>query len=294
MQKQKMHPSMYEENIVVNHESIERSRCSRRLSSLKSDFCSYSAAQGNLRGPQRTELENCPMEPLVNTNEQEPGNTNNLDDLFPDDLFRKTVPVGPHVQAEVPEWTGEVTESNSKWLGTKVWPLENGEWNAQIEDCIGRGKPNYCCCRFPGSVECVRFHIAEKRMKLKVDLGTLFYHWRFHRMGEEISLAWTIEEQNRFKQMIKSNSSLLTKSFCNNASRLFPTKKREDLLNYYFNVFLIRRRIYQNRVTPRMVDSDDDKSELGSLGGNFGDEVIQVPWSKFLTCTQNEQSTELD
>ncbi|CBI34361.3 unnamed protein product, partial [Vitis vinifera] len=295
LQKQKMHPSMYEDNIVVNHQSTEKSRCSRRLFSVKSHLCSCSAAQSKLPGPHRTKSESCPKEQALTPNEQEPENTNTLDDLFPDDLFLKPIPVGPNFQAEVPEWTGEVTESDSKWLGTQVWPLENGECSFRIEkDCVGRGKPDSCDCRFSGSVECVRFHIAEKRMKLKLDLGSLFYHWRFDRMGEEISLAWTTEEEKRFKHMIRLNSSLQSPSFWDNALRIFPTKTREALVSYYFNVFLIRRRIYQNRVTPRKIDSDDDELEFGSLGGSFGHEVIKVPWSEFLTCTQNEQSTELD
>ncbi|RVX04180.1 AT-rich interactive domain-containing protein 2 [Vitis vinifera] len=262
-----MHPSMYEDNIVVNHQSTEKSRCSRRLFSVKSHLCSCSAAQSKLPGPHRTKSESCPKEQALTPNEQEPENTNTLDDLFPDDLFLKPIPVGPNFQAEAPKWTGEVTESDSKWLGTQVWPLENGECSFRIEkDCAGRGKPDSCDCRF----------------------------FRFDRMGEEISLAWTTEEEKRFKHMIRLNSSLQSPSFWDNALRIFPTKTREALVSYYFNVFLIRRRIYQNRVTPRKIDSDDDELEFGSLGGSFGHEVIKVPWSEFLTCTQNEQSTELD
>ena len=290
-----MHPSMYEDNIDVNHQSAEKSRCSRRFSSVKSHLCSCSAAQSKLPGPQRTMIESCPKDPALTPHEQERENTNASDDLFLDDLFPNPIPVGPNFQAEVPEWTGEVTESDSKWLGKQVWPSENGACSFQIEkDFVGRGKPDSCDCRFPGSVECVRFHIAEKRMKLKLDLGALFYHWRFDQMGEVISLAWTTEEEKRFKHMVRSNFSLRSPSFWDNAMRILPTKTRENLVSYYFNVFLIRRRIYQNRVTPRKVDSDDDELEFGSLGGSFGHEVVKVPWSEFLICTQNEQSIELD
>lgn len=295
MQKLKIHPSMYEDNMDVNHQSAGKSRCSRRFSSVKSHLCSCSATQRKLAGCQRTKSESCHEEQALAPHEQECDNTNGSDDLFPDDLFPKPIPVGPNFQAEVPEWIGEITESDSKWLGRQVWPLENGACSFQIEqDSVGRGKPGSCGCGFPGSVECVRFHIAEKRMKLKFDLGTLFYHWRFDQMGEEISLAWTTEEEKRFKHMVRSHFSLQSPFFWDSALRIFPTKSRENLVSYYFNVFLIRRRIYQNRVTPRKIDSDDDELEFGSLGGNFGHEMVKVLCSESLICTQNEQSIELD
>jgi hypothetical protein len=32
----------------------------------------------------------------------------------------KHVSIGPRFQAEVPQWTGDIFESDSKWLGTQV------------------------------------------------------------------------------------------------------------------------------------------------------------------------------
>ena len=32
------------------------------------------------------------------------------------------IPTGQKHQVEVPQWTDEISESDSKWLGTHVWP----------------------------------------------------------------------------------------------------------------------------------------------------------------------------
>lgn len=190
--------------------------------------------------------------------------------------------------AEVPEWTGVVSQSDSKWLGTCIWPLEHKRHIVLIEtDPIGRGRPDLCGCRLPGSVECVRFHIAEKRMKLKLELGSVFYRWRFDHMGEEVSLQWTSDEETRVKDMVRSN-------LWKNAFKCFPGKTRENLVSYYFNVFLVLRRRYQNRVTPNNIDSDDDESDFGSLGDSFGHEAVKVPGFNFLACSENKQCTDFE
>ncbi|KAK9277608.1 hypothetical protein L1049_007154 [Liquidambar formosana] len=296
--KLKMHPSMYEDNKVFNQQSTERLRCSKRLPSLtKSHFCPCcepcSTTQSKLASPCTIELENVPKEEVVVT----------VDLLAPsttvgmpgDDPFEKHVSVGPLFQAEVPEWTGVVSESDTKWLGTRVWPMDNGKLNSHIElDPIGKGRQDSCDCQLPGSVQCVRFHIAEKRMKMKLELGLVFYHWKFDHMGEEVSLRWTIEEEKRFKNMVKLNPPSLNKCFWDDAFKYFPRKARENLVSYFFNVFLVQRRSYQNRVTPKNIDSDDDESGFGSFSESFGHEAVKFSGSKFHICTQNKQCTELE
>ncbi|KAF5478231.1 hypothetical protein F2P56_004810 [Juglans regia] len=288
--KLKMHPSMYEDGNSPSHQSTERLRCSERLpASVKCRACSCcnscSPTQSKL-SPRKIELDN-------GLKEQEPvtdniSATNTIVSPPGDDPPQKQVCVDSHLQAEVPEWTGVVSESDSKWLGTCVWPLKHEKHNGSIKtDPIGRGRPYLCGCRLPGSVECVRFHIAEKRMKLKLELGSMFYCWRFDRMGEEVSLQWTNAEEQRFKNMVRSNLS-------DNAFKYFPGKTRENLVSYYFNVFLVRRRTYQNHVTPKNVDSDDDESEFGSLSDGFGHEALKVPGSKFPACSDNKQCTDFE
>ncbi|XWS48911.1 hypothetical protein CRYUN_Cryun13aG0117400 [Craigia yunnanensis] len=207
---------------------------------------------------------------------------------FGDDSFRRQVSVGPLFQAEVPEWTGMVSDTDSKWLGTQEWPLKDGEHDSlAVTDPIGRGRPDSCGCSIPGSVECIRLHIAEKRMKLKLELGSVFYRWKFDGMGEEVSLRWTAEEEKRFKYMVQVEPPSLN-AFWPDASKFFPRKTRQYLVSYYFNVFVIRRRSYQNRVTPKTIDSDDE-SEFGRISDSFGIGALKVPGSNTLKCSQNNQ-----
>ncbi|PON62908.1 ARID DNA-binding domain containing protein [Parasponia andersonii] len=291
--KLKMHPSMYEDNNAVNRQSIERSRCSARLPSVvKPRYCSCcnpcSSTPTKLMSPQKVELENEPKEEAA----VEVDLPALVKEVCPseDESIQKHVSVGPLSQADVPEWTGVVSESDSKWLGTRVWPLECGERKVPIEtDTIGKGRPEFCDCPVPGSVECVRFHIAEARMKLKLELGLVFYYWKFDRMGEEISLQWTAEEEKRFKDIVRSSLH-----FGNRKVRRFPRKTRENLVSYYFNVFLVQKRSYQNRVTPIKVDSDDDESEFGMVGDRFGNNAVNVSGSNFQPCIQNKQCIDVE
>ncbi|KDP25411.1 hypothetical protein JCGZ_20567 [Jatropha curcas] len=294
---QKMHPSMYEDVSPLSDQSAERLRCSERLPALvKPRFCSCcnpcSSPLSKLTSPPKTESESGPKEQPLVPDDLSAANTT----LNPsgDEHIQRHALVGPRFQAEVPKWTGKVSESDPKWLGTQVWPLANGDCNSPFEtDSIGKGRPSTCGCQLPGSVECVRFHIAENRMKLKLELGHVFYRWRFDRMGEEISLGWTAAEEKRFKDMVRFNPPSLDKCFWDDSRKYFPRKPKEELVSYYFNVFLVQRRSYQNRVTPKQIDSDDDESEFGSLGAAYGHKALMVPiGTDTLVCSENKQCTD--
>lgn len=294
LQKQKMHPDMYEDHVAVSNHPPEKLRWSRRLpTSAKPQTCSccdsHSATENKSPCSVITEAKNVS---LVKTNAAD-GSLSAKETVKPStDTIEKVVAIGPHFQAEVPEWTGVVSESDSKWLGTQIWPLKDWEPEPVAEtDIIGRGRQETCGCRVQGSVECVRFHIAEKRMKLKLDLGLTFYHWGFHCMGEEVSLQWTANEEKKFKEIVMSN---LPSQMKNKAFKYFPKKSRKNLTSYFFNVFLIKRRIYQNRVTPNNIDSDDDEHEFGSFTDGFGMEAVKGPDHKFLECSLNNPCTELE
>lgn len=280
-----MLPSMYEDE-VINHPTTEKQRYSRRLPLTKTHSCSccISSATPHTKDISHQEA---PPESAATVVKEQPSNMK--DDHKP---VERQVSIGPHFQAEVPEWTGIASDSDTKWLGTRMWPLEYGKSNSIVRlDTIGKGRQNQCNCSFLDSVECVRLHVAEKRLKLKQELGSLFYRWRFHLMGEEVSLSWTEEEERLFKDNMKLYAAF-SKKFWNNSWRFLPSKSREKLISYYFNVYVVQRRSYQNRVTPKDVDSDDDEKECGSIGGRFGHKALYIPRPSSVSCTLNSESTE--
>lgn len=286
-----MHPFMYEERL--NNQPAEKLRCSKRIpvspKHVPCPCCNSCSTSQNKASTHQKEEEQDTGPDLTSI---EVSVTEKTDDLG-DQQTHPEVSVGPLHQAEVPEWSGVISESDSKWLGTRMWPPEVETTKSLVElDPIGEGRRSSCGCRFPQSVECIRFHIAEKRFKLKLELGPLFNRWRFDRMGEEISLSWTAEEEERFKDMVRSSATSNNK--WKNSKKLLPSKTREKLVSYYFNVFLIRRRSYQNRVTPKELDSDDDEIELGSVGDSFGNIAVHVPSSRSLTCVENKVCSDLE
>ncbi|XP_039042553.1 AT-rich interactive domain-containing protein 2-like isoform X1 [Hibiscus syriacus] len=170
------------------------------------------------------------------------------------------VPIGPLFQVEVPEWTGGASESDPKWLGTRVWPSEKKENKFMIErDRIGKGRQDSCGCHIRDSIQCVRSHVAEKRLKAKLELGFAFYRWKFDKMGEEVAFSWKEEEEKMFSCIGKSNPLSLWDGSCKH----FHNKSREQLVCYYFNVFLLQHKAYRNRVTLRN-NNDDDEEEIGA------------------------------
>ncbi|XP_024636354.2 AT-rich interactive domain-containing protein 2 [Medicago truncatula] len=207
-------------------------------------------------------------------------------DPFSDDS--RDVSVGPLFQVEVPQWTGIVYGSDSKSLGTQVWPVKDDSRPTTETDLIGRGRQGKCSCNVQGSVDCVRLHIAANRMKLKFELGSAFYHWGFDKMGEEVSLQWTGDEEKRFKDIMSLKIPSQNKSFWNNPSSYFQKRTRKDMVSYYFNVYLIQLRSYQNRVTSETVDSDDDEIEFESFGDGFGRKAIKRPSIEFKECSENK------
>ncbi|KAF8388533.1 hypothetical protein HHK36_027208 [Tetracentron sinense] len=183
-----------------------------------------------------------------------------------DYLPRMAIPVGPRFQADVPDWTDPCNNENpydcdsdySKWLGTQIWPIEGGRTRT-IERVIGKGKPDSCSCVSPRSVECIKHHIIKERSRLQSDLGPAFFSWKFDEMGEEVSKLWSLKEERSFKSLVKMNPISTGKSFWKPALKLFPSKCKESIVSYYFNVFVPRRMSMQTRSTSEIVNSDDDE-----------------------------------
>ncbi|CAI0476142.1 unnamed protein product [Linum tenue] len=277
--QQNLHPSMYDDMKV--DQAVENSRCRERQ--MASGKC-HSSCSCCIHG---------------GSADDDKPKTNYADSL---PITKVTVPlkdkhvpvrVGSRFQAKVPKWTGEVYESDSKWLGTKLWPLEEVDSISKVQmNTVGKGRPDSCSCLVPGSVVCVRFHTAERRMKLKRELGPAFFHSGFHHMGEEVSLSWTAEEEKRFKDMVRHNPPSQERCFWDYAHRYFPGKTKRELVSYYFNVFQLQRRSYQNRVIPKEIDSDDDEKQFGSFTDGFGYHAIKVHGTDTEICSVNHQCNE--
>ncbi|XP_023752003.1 AT-rich interactive domain-containing protein 1 [Lactuca sativa] len=277
---QRMHPAMYEDDNRVNTSEIKV--CCKSATSAEQCTCTNC----NLRTSSRTKRESGKFRMHENTGPPQKQKHN----------------VGPLYQAVVPAWTGVVTQSDPKWLGTQMWPPPD-DINTKGNLVIGLGRQNVCDCEclFKGSAECVRFHIAENRYKLKLELGDLFYKWRFNQMGEEVSLSWEPEEEKVFKSLVikarhdlahsnKSRHEIMNK-FWKRGAYIIRDKSKQNLVSYYFNVFVLRRRSYQNRVTPKDIDSDNDEEEVGSVGDRFGYEKIH---GLLLKCSENMQCRDLE
>ncbi|XP_021767106.1 AT-rich interactive domain-containing protein 1-like isoform X1 [Chenopodium quinoa] len=235
--RQKMHPSMFDDN--------EGPRFSPRLLLPNSPpIVPSSTNQGRPRQRLEARLD---MKPTASIYKSRP---------------QQRIPLGEEFQVQVPEWTGVVGECDSKWLGTRDWPLENRSNNVSIETYpVGKGRSDNCGCLFPGTVECVKFHVAKRRMEMKFELGSAFYTWKFDKMGEDCSVSWTAEEEKKFKYVVKENPLSHQKCFWKQMLEVLPKKSWVDQVNYYFNVFVLRRRAFQNRSTPKNIDSDDDETE---------------------------------
>ncbi|KAM0824306.1 hypothetical protein ACQ4PT_070288 [Festuca glaucescens] len=187
--------------------------------------------------------------------------------------------------ADVPDWTGKTPllydEPHAlRFLGQPLLPPESNE--ALDADTIGKGRPDKCSCQLPGSVACVRFHVMEKRIKLKHELGSAFYAMGFDRVGEDAALTWRKDEEKKFNAIIQNNLPSSKYRFFEKVFAAMGSKEKKGIVSYYHNVFQVRRRAYQNRLTPNDVDSDDDSLEPGFLhlrqGGGQGNFMSASPF----------------
>ncbi|XP_057741497.1 AT-rich interactive domain-containing protein 1-like [Arachis stenosperma] len=182
---QKMCPSLYEEEPkdgIYNLRKKVKKNNNEKFSSKRSTFSIRSRTTSNASlDPQKQEEKKEDKE-KKHTAKKMPNNSKQKS-FFDRHVRVKHVPIGPRHQVMVPEWNGgggggtASLESDSKWLGTRIWPLKDG-MNPRVmieRDPIGKGRQDSCGCSARGLVDCVGFHVAEKRTKLKLELGRAFY-----------------------------------------------------------------------------------------------------------------------
>jgi hypothetical protein len=155
----------------------------------------------------------------------------------------------------------EESYDSTKWLGSKMWPLSESK-RVVNKSRDGRGRQPSCFCPVPGSQECVRLHIEAERQKLFGEIGQTFELWGFDQMGECVATQWTKKEERTFKAIVRLNPPSQNKNFWDELPTFFPDRSHFELVSYYFNVFVLRCRALQNRVSGAKIDSDDDETEL--------------------------------
>uniref|UniRef100_A0A5B6YKP6 Myb-like domain-containing protein n=2 Tax=Davidia involucrata TaxID=16924 RepID=A0A5B6YKP6_DAVIN len=195
---------------------------------------------------------------------------------------RKQVPLGRNHQAEVPVWDPQVNKKCSlvfehlveddvgeKLMGACLIPMS--EKKSFVDEGVDTGDGTTdCSCTDGGSARCVQQHVKEARKRIRETIGhEKFVELGFHDMGEEVAQKWTKEEEQVFHEVVYCNPVSRGKNFWELFSVMFPSRTKKELVNYYFNVFMLRRRAVQNRSNLLDIDSDDDEWQ-GSYGGPFG------------------------
>ncbi|KAL5703431.1 hypothetical protein ACHQM5_028522 [Ranunculus cassubicifolius] len=195
-----------------------------------------------------------------------------------DFVQRKHVAIGPDHQAVIPEQGINVEDINTeKMLGTCVIPMPE-ESDASIK--VGNGRSD-CSCQDKGSLRCVRHHISETREKLMVTLGkAAFMELGFCDMGEHVASNWNEEEEHIFNEVVMSNPASLGKNFWDHLSVVFPSRTKKEIVSYYFNVFILRKRGEQNRLDPLNIDSDNDEWQIED-DEEEDDSVVESPHNGF-------------
>lgn len=214
---------------------------------------------------------------------------------------RKQVPLGPNHQATLPSWDKHARknildgkailsgnnsldylgsdnivdhDNEEKLMGTCVIPMPDSYSSAHNIDKVGQGIMD-CDCLDEGSVRCVQQHVMEARKKLLKSLG----HEKFVKlglcdMGEEVSCKWSEEEEHVFQEVVYSNPLSLGRNFWKHLSAVFPCRTKNEIVSYYFNVFMLRRRAVQNRSDMLDIDSDDDEWH-GSYDGADDVQILE-------------------
>ncbi|KAJ0966631.1 hypothetical protein J5N97_023548 [Dioscorea zingiberensis] len=179
--------------------------------------------------------------------------------------------VGEEYQAQLPDFSQRIPEPSMypdelKWLGTRTWPCTEKKNSRTIQKRIGKGREGNCACENPGSIQCIGFHVSQKRLELMHELPKSFFDWSQDNIGEQVARSWTDKEQRRFKAIVRLNPPELETNLWDKLNQNFPCKRKRNLVSYYFNVFILRLRKHQNRTSGASIDSDDDEMHENSFG----------------------------
>ncbi|XP_024028160.1 uncharacterized protein LOC21398362 [Morus notabilis] len=218
----------------------------------------------------------------------------------------KTIPIGPNHQADVPSWdqqcarnisslscpSEEVSKSEveeeKRLMGTCILPLPDLDSPAYPDLKVGKGRTD-CDCEEKGSFGCVGKHIVKAREELLKTFGAeKFMELGFGDMGEQVAQSWSVEEEQTFHQIVFCHPASLGWNFWDKLSAAFLSRTKKEIVSYYFNVFMLRKRAEQNRHNPTNIDSDNDEWE-----GGDDDSVIDSPVSEDDTGNMQSRGANL-
>ncbi|KAH0923963.1 hypothetical protein HID58_023981 [Brassica napus] len=173
---------------------------------------------------------------------------------------RKLVPLGSNHQADIPECEIPVQANDDlerKLMGKCIIPMPDSYLCG-----AGQGRKE-CLCPDKDTVRCVRRHIMEARESLIEAIGyERFTELGLCEMGDEVISLWSEDEEDLFHKVVYSNPVSLGRDFWKQLKATFPSRTMKELVSYYFNVFILRRRATQNRLQTLDVDSDDDEWQV--------------------------------
>ncbi|CAN0870911.1 AT-rich interactive domain-containing protein 2 [Linum grandiflorum] len=193
-----------------------------------------------------------------------------------------TVPIGPDHQADIPECGVEEYDKVStvacttKAVSDGSLPIRGDDNNngpsgicvipmpevKVVEEHGIMGRECTCNCDDEGSIRCVRQHIVEARDRLRNNIGgDKFAELGFCDMGEDVAERWSELEEEKFHEVVFSNPISVGRNFWKSLAMVFPSRTTEELVCYYYNVFMLRKRAEQNRCIPMNIDSDNDEWE---------------------------------
>ncbi|XP_061358891.1 uncharacterized protein LOC133303059 [Gastrolobium bilobum] len=223
-----------------------------------------------------------------------------------EDSPRKLVSVGSNHQADVPAWdfSGASIRPNAyeveeRLMGTCVIPMPHMELSGDDNEEVGKGRTD-CSCEDGGSVRCVRQHIVEEREKLIKTFGPeKFTKLGFADMGEQVAEKWSLADEQLFHEVVFNNPASIDKNFWSYLSIVFPSLTKREIVSYYFNVFMLRRRGEQNRNDLLNIDSDNDEwegidgNEIATREEDEEDSLSESPVCQDDTCINNCHNNDL-
>ncbi|EFJ17328.1 hypothetical protein SELMODRAFT_421040 [Selaginella moellendorffii] len=178
----------------------------------------------------------------------------------------ESVPIGPSFQAKVPSTVAlHADDDDSKlFLGRVVWSKRVARNRSHTAST--------CFSADDSAEDSVKLHVNEQRRKLKLELGEdVFREWGFHSMGESLikSAKWSRQEQAEFAAIVRSCRGDKEEKLWPDLQASFAGRRsREELVSYYFNVYVLRKRALQNRSyapDSEKFDTDEEDDDLPGL-----------------------------